>query len=65
MGAQQRSRVNDAFEMFLLDCEASRFTAHTLRFYRTRLSLFGAWCAEQDDPDLTDLTANQGKAAVA
>lgn len=58
MGAQQRFRVADAFEMFLLDCEASRFTAHTLRFYRGRLSLFVAWCAEQDDPDLTDLTAN-------
>jgi site-specific recombinase XerD len=56
MGAQQRIRVPDALEMFLLDCEARRFTAHTLRFYRGRLKLFVEWCAEQDSPGLGELT---------
>src|SRR4051794_356445 len=54
---QQRSTVFDAFEMFLLDCEARQFTKDTLRFYRGRLSLFVRWCDEQRISNLSAITA--------
>lgn len=43
---QQKPTLQDAFELFLLDCQARRFTKHTLRFYRERLSLFTKWVGE-------------------
>lgn len=51
-----RPRVAEAFELFLLDCEARQFTAHTLRFYRGRLTLFVAWCDEQALSTVADIT---------
>lgn len=57
MSQQQRSSVLDAFEMFLLDCEARQFTKHTLRFYRGRLSLFVRWCDENNIDTIGVVTA--------
>jgi integrase/recombinase XerD len=51
-----RIRLKSAFELFILECQSRRFTAHTLRFYRGRLSLFLTWCERREIEWLTDLT---------
>lgn len=43
MPEQRPTTIDDAFDLFILDCQAQRFTTHTLRFYRGRLSLFTKW----------------------
>lgn len=45
-----RTLLADAYELFILDCQAQRFTDATLRYYRGRLVMFLAWC---DDNDLS------------
>lgn len=55
MRPEQRPRVTDCYEMFLLDGEASGFTPHTLRFYRGRLSPFLAWCEQQQLSEIGEL----------
>jgi integrase/recombinase XerC/integrase/recombinase XerD len=57
LAPQQKLSLVDALDLFLLDCEARQFTAHTLRFYRGRLGLFVAWCVEHDAPALGDVGA--------
>lgn len=39
-------RLDDAKELFLLDCQSRRLTRSTLSFYRTRLGTFITWCAK-------------------
>lgn len=56
---QQKLTLQDALELFLLDCQARRFTKHTLRFYRERLSLFTKWVGESTP--LHQLTATEIK----
>jgi len=45
-----------ALEEFLMDCRARRLTAHTLRGYRGKLSLFMRWCAKHAICRLDELT---------
>lgn len=55
---QQGIPLSDALEFFLLDIQSRRFTAHTLRFYRGRLSLFVEWCNEQGINHLEEVGAS-------
>lgn len=52
----QRTSLKTAFDLFILECQSRRFTAHTLRFYRGRLKLFFDFCDQQSVIWLTDLT---------
>jgi site-specific recombinase XerD len=49
---------SDAFDMFLLDCEARRLTPATRQFYSGKLSLFIRWCEGEDIHALHELTAH-------
>lgn len=51
-----RTPLKTAFEMFILDGQSRRFTAHTIRFYRGRLGLWLRWCDGQGITDLERLT---------
>ena len=53
---QQRTKLTDAYELFILDCEARGFTPDTVRFYRGRLGLFLKWCADQSITTLEAFT---------
>lgn len=55
---EQRSTLNQALDLFVLDCQAQRFTPSTLRFYHGRLSLFAKWCADHKVVALSDLQAS-------
>lgn len=50
-----RIRLQQALDLFYLECQSRRFTAHTLRFYRGRLSLFLRFCNDSGVEWLTDL----------
>ena len=51
-----RIRLKQAFDLFILEGQSRRFTAHTLRFYRGRLTLFLKFCDSQGVDRLTDLS---------
>ena len=51
--------LDDARQMFLLDCEARRLTPATRQFYRAKLSVFLRWCSENDVRLLSDLTPHR------
>jgi site-specific recombinase XerD len=53
---QKRITLKIAHDLFILECQSRRFTAHTLRFYRGRLSLFLRWCDAEGIDELADLT---------
>src|SRR5262245_10793790 len=49
----------DAFEMFMLDCEARRLTAATRQFYQGKIGMFLRWCSRNEVELLTDLTPHK------
>ena len=49
---------SDAFDMFLLYCEARRLTPATREFYRIKLGLFIRWCESEGVHALHELTAH-------
>jgi site-specific recombinase XerC len=49
---------SDAFDMFLLDCEARRLTPATREFYKVKLSRFIRWCESEGVHALHELTAH-------
>lgn len=51
-------QFSDAFDMFMLDCEARRLTPGTRQFYQYKLSLFIAWCETEGLRALHELTAH-------
>lgn len=51
-----RITLKAAFDLFILECQSRRFTAHTLRFYRGRLHLFLRWCDQHEICLLSELT---------
>jgi site-specific recombinase XerD len=51
--------LDDAYEMFMLDCEARRLTPATRKFYRAKLSVFFQWCSANAVDIITDLTAHK------
>lgn len=55
---EQRPMLNQALALFVLDCQAQRFTPSTLRLYRGRLSLCAKWCAAHHVVALSDLKAS-------
>lgn len=50
--------LDDGLDLFLLDCEARRLTEATRQFYKTKLSVFIRWCAEQDVTNLGQVSAH-------
>ena len=44
---QKTIHINEAVELFLLDCKSRKLTPSTLIFYQARLFKFVAWCNEQ------------------
>lgn len=62
---QQRTKLSDAFQLFLLDAESRGFTPDTMRFYRGRLGLFFRWCEQQGLTSLADFTHTQIKLYLA
>ena len=50
--------VGDAVELFLIDAEARRLSAETIRTYQVRLGKFTAWCAENAIHDLQAITSH-------
>lgn len=53
---QQKTSLADALELYLLDCAARNLTESTQTFYKSKLSLFIAWCEQQGVTLLTALT---------
>lgn len=51
--------LEEAYEMFMLDCEARRLTPATRQFYRAKLSVFFQWCTENAVEVISDLTAHK------
>lgn len=51
--------LNDALEMFMLDCEARRLTPATRQFYKGKIGMFVRWCGENDVELLTDISAHK------
>ena len=49
---------DDAYEMFMLDCEARRLTPATRQFYRSKLVIFFRWCIDNGVQDIDSLTAH-------
>jgi site-specific recombinase XerD len=58
MTEQWSCPIQDAYEMFRMDCEARRFTESTLRFYRFRLFPFIHWCEEKGIVSLRAITSS-------
>lgn len=48
MNEQLPISLDGAYEIFMLDNRARRFTPKTLEFYRCQLQPFFAWCAQRD-----------------
>lgn len=48
----------DAFDMFMLDCEARRLTPATRQFYQYKLAPFVRWCEAEGLHALHELTAH-------
>ncbi len=48
--------LTDAYELFMLDNQARRFTPPTLTFYRSRLGHFITWCNTRAVHTLSDIT---------
>ena len=58
----RRTHINDALDLFLLDCKARRLTPSTQTFYRTKIQTF---FKELDIDTLQDVTAVHVRAAFA
>ncbi len=50
-------KCEDAFQLFILDCESQRFTKRTLGYYRYNLSAFIAWLDSQAVQRVHELTS--------
>lgn len=61
MAEQRPTPIKDAYQLFLLDCEARRFTAATLAYYRHRLGRFIQWAVDQQIAHVQDLNSNHIK----
>lgn len=48
-------RLQDAKELFILDCQSRRLTRSTLSFYKHRLGTFVTWCNERQIETLADI----------
>lgn len=55
---QQKTTLTDAYDLFMLDCQARRLTPATLRFYEGKLSVFFQWLGERGITHIDDITAN-------
>jgi site-specific recombinase XerD len=55
----------DALNIFLLDCEARRFTPATREYYRYNLTAFVIWATAQGIFTLADVTTNTVRAYLA
>jgi integrase/recombinase XerD len=53
--------LKDAYQLFLLDCEARRFTEATLAYYRQRLGNFVRWAVGQQVLSIQELNSNHIK----
>lgn len=51
-------QFSDAFDMFMLDCEARRLTPATRQFYHYKLAPFIRWCEAEGLGHLRELTAH-------
>src|SRR5262245_26782760 len=61
---EHRSRpisIEEAYHLFILDCESRRFTASTLSYYHDRLGKFIHWVQAQQIARLQDLTNHHVK----
>jgi site-specific recombinase XerD len=56
MSKQRSPTFSDAYQLFLLDCEARRFTGATLGYYRDRLGKFIKWTQAQPIQRVHELT---------
>ena len=50
--------LQDALDLFLLDCEARHLTVDTQHYYRAKTSVFIRWCDEHVVRELAALTAH-------
>lgn len=50
--------LDDAYEMFMLDCEARRLTPSTRQFYRAKLAIFFRWSSENGVHVINQVTAH-------
>ena len=56
MDKREFTTIEAAYETFLLDMRAQRFTQSTIDFYRYRLTAFITWCHDHSASTLSDIT---------
>ncbi len=62
MGQQSFPTFRNAYDLFMLDCEARRLTTDTLRYYEDRLTAFIRWTETQSVQRVHELTPHHIKA---
>ena len=62
---QNKTTLEDAAELFILDGQAQRFTDSTIAFYRYRMRYLLRWCAAANLTHLHELTHIQIKRYIA
>lgn len=53
-----KTTLTNAYDLFVLDCQARRLTPKTLKFYEWKLRVFFRWLNDQGITHIDDITAN-------